>query len=176
MWQTLHTDMLDDFAVCRKMEMPETEQVEWAWKIASRYWQQVKEIYKDYVFTECQKEVAFYKVIKPAFTGYIEFFSILHEALELHGGQEKSYSFWQHEYRRLEQFSARHREFVEYYVSGRTCYDLQYFTAGSYSQDYVISGPYDIDGNCISSHDHLVASLLGEEMYHGYVKEKLAYQ
>jgi len=167
--------MLSDLARCREIALPEAEKAEWGWRMASRSWQQVKGIFIDHVFTDDKEEIEFYKIIKPAFTGYIEYYSILHAALELIGEPCNCYQFWDQESWRLQRFMELHRDFVEYYTSGCTCHDLQYFTAVHYDPD-ALPHPYDIDGNCISSHDHLVASLLGEEMYHGYVKEKLAYQ
>ena len=73
---------------------------------------------------------------------------------------DAGYCFWEGEAKRLQEFTGRNAAFVEYYKNRCTCYDQQYFMACNYDPD-TIPEPYDIDGDFISSHDHLVASLRG---------------
>jgi len=39
--------------------------------------------------------------------------------------------------------------------------------------NFIVSKPYNTDGDLMTSHDHMVANLLAQEMYHEYVKKKL---
>lgn len=51
---------------------------------------------------------------------------------------------------------------------------MQYFLPANYDlADYMVSKIYDMNGKFMTSHDHLVATLIAHEIYHEYVTEKI---
>jgi len=175
-WEIPHMEMLNEIVRSWNMDLPELEKVEEAFKIALDYWHEVKKKLNGFVFGSKDEEIKFYKYIKPKFTSYIEYFILLNHGLLFIPNErdETLRVYWEHEAKRLNRFIERNFAFVEYFKSENNEHDHQYFLSDNYDlANYIVSRPYDVDGEFMSSHDHLVASLLAEEMYHEYVVKKL---
>ena len=129
---------------------------------------------KKYYFTP--EEIDFYKNIKPKFTSYIEYLPLIYLALSFlpDGDINMQRFFWIEESKKLQKFVEKNIDFVNYYRTGNTKYDIQYFLTANYDlAGFKVSKIYDMDGKFMTSHDHLVAGLFAHEMYHEYVKNKL---
>ncbi|MDB5199199.1 MAG: hypothetical protein JWO92_1162 [Chitinophagaceae bacterium] len=175
-WETLHKAMLAEIEECRWLSVPEKEQVESAFNTAVNFWEDIKNKLAGYKFENKSQEINFYKNIKPTFTCYIEYFTIVYLSLcyEPPGSPEVQKFFWIEELKKLQKFYHRNAAFVAYYKNGCDEQDLQYFLPDNHDLgNYVTSRIYDMDGAFMTSHDHLVAMLLAQELYHEYVKKKL---
>ncbi len=73
----------------------------------------------------------------------------------------------------LQKFIDKHAEFINYYRSGKTQLDNILFLP-SKEQPQKTTGlkVYDIGTSFLTSHDHLVAEFLAQEMFHEYTKNK----
>ncbi|MGH2565003.1 MAG: RteC domain-containing protein [Ginsengibacter sp.] len=174
-WSMLYEEMLEDIEKCWKLQMPEPEQLECAFKIATGYWYKLKQTLHEHVFNTPDDEIAFYKYIKPKFTSHIEYLTLVNHAL-LFIPKQKDFQleYWEYEAERLERFTEKNKAFVEYYTKQSNQHDLQYFLPANYDlANYIVSKPYEVDGEFMTSHDHLVASFLAQQMYHEYVGKKL---
>ena len=177
-WNLLYKKLLTDIEECRDKSLSEKDQIECAFKTSTIYWENIKKQLAGYEFENIKDEINFYKNIKPKFTSHIEYFTMLYQSLlfipSLEGDEFKK-AYWEHEQKRLKRFVDKNFQFVNYYSNGQTNMDLQYFVAANYDLGNLsVAKAYNMDGEFISSHDHLVASLFAQAMYYDYVKGKLA--
>lgn len=175
-WPMLYKKMLSGIESCRQLPLPETEQVELAFKIALDHWEDLKKELINHVFENTTAEIDFYKNIKPKFTCYVEYLPLVYLALSFlpAGNDEMQQYFWTEESKKLQKFVEKNIDFVNYYRNGDTRYDRQYFLPANYDlAGFTVSKIYDTDRKFMTSHDHLVANFLAHEMYHEYVKNKL---
>lgn len=168
--------MLAGIERCWLLPLPEEKQVEAAFKAAVNSWEVVKKELAHYSFKDKAEEIDFYKNVKPRFTCYMEYLPLVFLGISYRPAADEAIRifFWREETKKLQKFEEKHIDFVNYYKSGRTDNDWQYFLPENYDlAEYTVSKIYDMDGEFMTSHDHLVASLLGHEMYHEYAKRKL---
>jgi hypothetical protein len=123
-------------------------------------------------FASTEEEIQFFKWVKPKFTCEIEYFRLLYHAELFLPEDEKDWTgFWKREAERLSRFITENREFWEYIKRDFVDNDAQYFTwAKTDRQDSEVIVQR---GEVVSTHDHLVASLLALEKYNEYVRRKL---
>ena len=174
-WEIAYHRMIHQMDESHHKDMTEQEQAGHAYKIALQCWQQVKGEMKRYEFKDANEEIDFYKNIKPKFTGYIEYLILLNHGLLFIPTESKEalQIYWQFEVERLERFKERNKSFVAYYEGRSTYNDEKYFLPVEEDSVHKYSRIYDTDGAFVTSHDHLVASLLAEEKYHEFAKKKL---
>lgn len=174
-WKIAYHKMIHHIDESHHKNMPEQEQAGHAYQIALQCWHQVKAEMKSYKFRDQKEEIDFYKSIKPKFTGYIEYLMLLNHGLLFIPTESKEAMliYWQFEVERLERFKERNKSFVAYYEIGSTHNDEKYFLPAEKDSIHKFSKIYDLDGKLVTSHDHLVASLLAEEKYHKFAKKKL---
>jgi RteC protein len=176
-WQKLYKEMLAGIEKFWHLQLSESEQVEWAFKLALNCWDDVKKELAVHSFENKTEEIDFYKNIKPKFTSYIEYLPMVYLGLSYQPKADDAIrsAFWLEETKMLQKFIDKNTDFVMYYKSGCTHKDLQYFLPENYDlANYIVSKIYETDGEFMTSHDHLVAVLLAHEMYHEYAKKKLA--
>lgn len=175
-WQSFYNELLTNIEKCKDSYACEKEQVECAFKLAVKYWEGIKRSLPGHVFKGRAAEIYFYKCIKPKFTCYVEYLSIVYLGLCYvpQGDPAIQQLFWTTESKKLKKFIGRNTDFVTYYKSGQEHHDAQYFLPENYDLgNFMVSKIYDMDGEFLTSHDHLVAILLAQEMYHEYVNKKL---
>jgi len=115
---------------------------EGALEIIQRHWASFKKEILGYQFASLQEEIDFFKVMKPLFTSKMEYFLLLADDIK-------------NPYLRHKRFKEEHADFYQYYTSGRTENDHEWFIQRS---------------NMESSHDHLVSRLLAlNELVHRHI-------
>ncbi|HEY5408366.1 MAG TPA: RteC domain-containing protein [Ginsengibacter sp.] len=175
-WRMVYEKMISGIESCWQLPLPETEQVEQAFKIPLACWEDIKKKLAKHIFENTSEEIDFYKNIKPKFTSYIEYLPLIFLALSFLPDSDINMQryFWMGEFNKLQKFIEKNIDFVTYYKGGDTRCDRQYFLPSNYDlAEFTVSKIYDTDGMFMTSHDHLVAGLLAHEMYHEYVKNKL---
>ncbi len=75
----LYQKLLIDIEKCRRNSVSEIEQIECSFKISINYWEDIKKQLVGYVFENKHEEINFYKSIKPKFTSYIEYFTMVYQ-------------------------------------------------------------------------------------------------
>jgi RteC protein len=172
-YNQLYNEMQADIS---RVELPELKRVECCFRIATDYWCRLKELIRDQDFAGYDKEIDFFKNVKPLFTSEIEFYTLVYQAMLFQPENDpcELTIFWKNELRRLQKFKESKEEFVRYFKSGSVCMDQQYFLRENNDlSNAVFCKIYGQDRKYTTSHDCLVAALLAQEMYHEYVKEKL---
>lgn len=175
-WQPVYNEFVRKIEKCFTNFATEKEQVQSAFEIAIKYWEGVKMTLPAHTFKDSVAEKHFYKYIKPRFTCYIEYLSKVYLGLcyEPEKRPEVQQLFWTNESKKLQKFTDKNSDFVAYYKSGNVEHDAQYFLPENYDLgNFTVSKIYDMDGEFMTSHDHLVAELLAQEMYHDYVDKKI---
>jgi hypothetical protein len=174
-FQVLYKEMLQDIKKNMSLSLPELERVEFCFRITSEYWGLLKKKIAESPFKDEEDEICFFKKTKPRFTGYIQYFIILSEALLFVPQEEQTaLIYWEAEMQRFKRFYDKHAEFFLYYEEGGSSLDRQYFLRKNNNMSNVNDAPvYDIDMEFYTSHDGLLRSLRAHGMYHGYVINRL---
>lgn len=175
-WNLLFMNLEAAIITCLESSPCEKAQVECSFKVAIGFWEDIKRQLEGYIFESESSEIDFYKVIKPKFTSYIEYFTMVYQYLSFSPEEnpDAKLGYLQNEVKRLSRFMDKHKGFIKYYKSGSSDMDLQYFLPANYDLAGVfVSRIYDNDGAFVTSHDPLVAVLLAHEMYHAFIIKKL---
>src|SRR5258706_10983810 len=114
-YQLLHQEMLKDIQRCLQLDLPESENVEACFWIASDYWDKLKERIKNGIFNDEGDEIDFFRNVKPQFTSWMEYFMILSEGL-LFVPEERlcAITYWEEEMKRFKRYCDKNHEFVSY--------------------------------------------------------------
>jgi hypothetical protein len=173
-YENLHQEMLEEINESKELEMPEEERAAVGFWIANTYWGKLKIIACPTSWKRKSEEIDFFRNVKPKFTAYIQYFTIIAEALLfVPERKEDRVTYWQEEMKRYDFFRDKHPEFTRYYESGNRDMDKQYFTKAP--KDWQNISPmmtYDSDKTYCSTHDWLVRGLLAHRMYYEYAGKK----
>jgi hypothetical protein len=146
--------------------------IEKSFHVVILHWEEVKKKIAE-GFVSSAEEIDFFKTTKHFFTAEMEYYSLrFHAALfEPVEGDKKVY-FWEREKQRFPQLVMKYKEFYDYYLSGKTCRDEQYFLRkDNYpclsgllqlkDEEKLIATPYDL----------LVTEYIAGARYHEFVKK-----
>jgi hypothetical protein len=174
-YQLLYSEMLKDIARCEQLELPDAEWVTACFWIAHNYWERLKKLTNPNGFKNESEEIEFFRNVKPQFTSYIEYFTILSEALVcVPSHSMEAICYWEEEAKRFKRFCERNEEFITYYESGERYKDSLYFLKRNVNTGYVPKAPvYDVEPEYCTSQDHLVRSYLANKKYNEYVQKRL---
>ena len=74
----------------------------------------------------------------------------------------------------MEKFVKEQMAFYNYYKTGRTEFDEEYFLrANNDLSNFICARPYDLVERATTSHDHLVAKILALERFANYSVQRL---
>jgi len=174
-YESLHTEMLQDIQRCLQLELPEQERVESCFWIGNNYWDKLKSLVKDKPFVNEDEEINFFREVKPNFTMYIEYFVLLAESLQfIPVDPVSAREYWQEESKRFDRFCSRNETFIEYIESGERHGDAMYFLRDNNNRRAISMAPLvDTDQDFLTSHDHIMRSYLAYKKYNGYVMERI---
>lgn len=162
--------------------MTEKECVEDDYWKAKKQWEQCKELLKKVIFENDAEEINFFKNVKPYITCLIEYYVLLSEALLFVPGnrptdtKELVISFWAEQEKRCQRFFDRHKTIIEYYESGNSALDDEYFLRRNNSIDVstVSPAPVHEESNEYCTYaDPLIRGYLAYKKYNAYVRNQL---
>lgn len=172
-YQVLFDEFMLALAEDSQADLPESDIITNQFWTANKFWDLLKTIMLP--FTDDLDEIQFFKQVKPTFTSYIEYFTILSEAiLSVDKMDVDPLHFWQEEEKRYRTFTDRHRDFIDYMESGSLKLDTQYFLQRNTKVLSSSSGLYDAEPAYSASYDHLVRSYLARKRYCVYCLSKIA--
>ncbi len=194
-WLTVFEDMQRDINRCLHLDLPEKENVESCFWIAMNYWEEIQNAVMANGFADDAAEISFYKIIKPKFASYIEYFSLVSEGLafvppyvpcpaELAGVASESLwnaewmesvrEYWRKEEDRGKRFSIKHKVILDYYMRGDTPQDADYFLARNVSgADLTQRRSHNRDTQFYTVHEEIITSYWAYKLYADYIKKKL---
>jgi hypothetical protein len=175
-YSELFHKLLNEIDQCMEMDLPETDRFQNCFWICVKWNKNLKELALMNSFKSESEEIEFFRVIKPRFTCFIEFFVIASEALWFVNNKAECPSiFWKEEIEKYSRFRNRYSFFVDYYDTGKHNYDKEYFlraTADTFSD--IHSKMLDETPALRSSKDWLVRSYFAHKMYFRFVQDKQA--
>ena len=181
-YRQLYQKMLVEMEDCGKRYTTEKEQIECCFQTCERNWNALLKLLDHRQFRTINDEIWFFKTVKPAFTGMLEYFALVYKAALFHpetgSDMQEISNFWRKELRHAEKFLQENEQFYHYYKTGRTEMDEVYFVRTVHPQDPSLPAAYRSHHGTISfhnnsSHDGLFAAIQARDKYLGYVKRKI---
>lgn len=170
----LYSELSNGLLAIRLSPAGAMEKAEASFRLALSYWYRIKQWAEEHEFGGRNEEIGFFKTIKPGFTAAIEGCVLQYSGhlFEPSGDEQSKILYWENETNRAAIFLKANSGFRDYYFSGNTQKDAEYFTRcmpGKTWKRYCRSYP-DSARSC-SSHDHLVCLV---KAYTEYITYTLA--
>lgn len=174
-YEQLYLDMLAEIDNNLQLNLPEKEKAEKCFWISRNFARQLKKIINENEFENEEKEINFFRNVKPKFTSYIEYFLLINEALLfVPVQQDAAIAFWELEKDKLRTLQRKYDPFFSYYEGNEHSSDETYFLRKNndlnYTSDLHI---FETDIDWCTSHDRLVRNFLAYKMYSNYCNKKL---
>lgn len=137
----------------------------------------VKGMISSHHFDTIAQEIHFFKKIKPQFISKFIYHSTILD-IESHkpnAGIKIIKEYYEAEQEKLKNFYTEQSEFYSYYRRDATYLDHKIFVRNSYDLKMKLSfGFYNFDTSFTTSHDHLVARFIANQLFDEYLKESIA--
>lgn len=137
---------------------------------------QMKDILKQYRFSDWSDEIYFFKNTKPQFVAvYIYYSKVLAiEASKPYADPEALKTYYENERANLLYFYHEQKEFISYYRRKSTYLDKKYFVRFKFDFKLKLSPElYSYDEGFSTSHDHIVSQILGNDLLDQYLTHKI---
>ncbi|SHM78346.1 RteC protein [Chryseobacterium carnipullorum] len=136
----------------------------------------VKEMISPHHFDTIAQEIYFFKKIKPQFISKFIYYSTILD-VETHkpnGGSKIIKEYYETEQGKLKDFHTEQSEFYSYYRREATYLDHKIFVRNSYDLKMKLSyGFYNFDTTFTTSHDHIIARFIANQLFDQYLKESI---
>lgn len=136
---------------------------------------ELKKIIALTTFEAIPEEVYFFKHLKPLFISkYIYFMKVLSIVSSIPHSSEKSLrKYYESEWEKLKKYYNENADFYNYYRRNATYMDHKYFVRNSFDLKMKLSyNLYNFDENFTTSHCHLVAHILANDLLEVFLKQE----
>lgn len=135
----------------------------------------IRQYVLDNPFPGEREEINFFKIIKPGFYSKLMYYSNVFRVTSRQppGNMKPRKKYWAHEIRKLDACFMENRDFYQYYRSGASYLDKQYFLRGDVDNPAITNTYYSFDLQFNSSHDYLVAELLANELFSSFISRQI---
>lgn len=136
----------------------------------------LKEIISGENFECLADEIYFFKEVKPQFISKFIFYSSLLnvESEKPDAGEKAQKKYYENELEKIKKFHIQNVDFCSYYNRDATYLDQKYFSRNSFDLKTKLSPKlYNYDESFTSSHDHLVAEILGNKLLKNYINQRI---
>jgi hypothetical protein len=160
---------------CERSHLSCTKKIECCFKVALNAWMELSQSLRAHKFTSEEKEIQFFKTLKPKFTSEIEYYTLVYHSLLFRPAEPSSLlHFWGREYGRLRRFRAENKDFIQCYSNHQSKQAPYFFLRKHYNLKPVqFTRLYDSDASISANGDWLVATLLALEKYRHYAMKQL---
>lgn len=137
---------------------------------------QLKSWVRNHQFDTWEREIRFFKKIKPKFVAKFILYSriISIESSLPSAGQKFAKKEYENEFLLLNQFAKENSEFISYFRKNSTFLDSKYFLRYKYDLHTKLAMDlHSYDESFSTSHDNLVAQIIANEEYERYLKGKI---
>ncbi|UCA58478.1 RteC domain-containing protein [Chryseobacterium rhizoplanae] len=137
---------------------------------------QLKDLLKQYRFSDWSDEIHFFKNTKPQFTAvYIYHSKVLAiESSKPYADPKALKSYYENERSNLLYFYNEQKEFISYYRRKSTYLDKKYFVRFKFDFKLKLSPElYSYDEEFSTSHDHIVSQILANDLLDYYLMNKI---
>jgi len=175
LWPPLFTALCTELDRIQQGTAPGSDQTEACFKSCLHHWRLIKELSRLQDFESDTTEIHFFKVVKPLFTGQLEFYHLVyfHQLFCPAGGPADILSFEQNERLKIERFRKAHAAFIAYHEAGATDQDAAYFLR----RHRPVEPPpyvrvYDMDPEFLTAADWMVTLYIGYSRYEAYLEKR----
>jgi hypothetical protein len=137
---------------------------------------QLKDILREYQFSDWSEEIYFFKTTKPQFVAvYIYYSKVLAiEASKPYADSQVLKSYYENERSNLLYFYNEQRDFISYYRRKSTYLDKKYFVRFKFDFKLKLSPElYSYDEGFSTSHDHIVSQIMANDLLDQYLTDKI---
>jgi hypothetical protein len=138
--------------------------------------QKLKNLFLKENFKNQEKEIDFFKNVKPKFTSKLIYYNIVYkiETKNPYGGERVVKKYLNNELDKLKRYFDNNLDFYKYYRTGNNYLDFKYFVRGNFDVKLTIdSFFFEVDHNFSTSHDFKVAKILAHDLVQVYLEDKL---
>ncbi|MGR3857171.1 MULTISPECIES: RteC domain-containing protein [Chryseobacterium] len=128
-------------------------------------------------FSSIADEIYFFKELKPLFISRFIYYSNLLaiEAAKPNAGQASLKEYYNCELQLIKDFYQQHIDFYEYYRRKAAFLDQKYFVRNQFDlKTKLQSGLYNYDEKFATSHDHLIAQILANDLLEKYLLKSIS--
>ncbi len=136
----------------------------------------LKDILKQYQFSDWSDEIYFFKHTKPQFIAVYVYYSkvLAIESSRPYADPQALKSYYQNERSNLLYFYNEQKEFISYYRRKSTYLDKKYFVRFKFDFKLKLSPElYSYDEGFSTSHDHIVSQILANDLLDQYLTNKI---
>lgn len=153
-----------------------TKQAELSVPICIKALEAIKKLTQKHGFNELKDEVFFFKHLKPKLSSkliyYVQLFNI--ESRKPSGTAKLQKKYYIKQLKNINRFIEENLEFHQYYRSDSTFLDEKYFMRGKADLHLILDNSFfNYDSNFNTSHDHIVARIIANDMLSLYIRNEL---
>jgi len=164
-YQLLYSNLLSELIIHQQLPV-EIDRVTACFWTSRQHWKKLMRQIGEPVFDNTEKEIIFFKYVKPRFTSHIEYYTLLSDALMAAvDARKEPVTFWEGEARRFNLFCEKYAEFIAYYNSQSQHLDHLYFQRRKETNCQEQLLLYDTEPGWSASHDNLARRYLARKMY-----------
>jgi len=137
---------------------------------------QLKDILKQYKFSDWSEEIHFFKNTKPKFVAIYIFYSkvLAIETSKPYCDPQTLQSYYENERTNLLYFYQEQKEFISYYRRRSTYLDKKFFLRFKFDFKLKLSPEfYSYDEEFSTSYDHIVSQIIGNDLLDQYLSNKI---
>lgn len=136
-WKQIYDFMQQELMEVRVLALPMEQEIESCFEICNRYLADINAMTVD-----DGDLIYFHKNILPLFIAECEYCTLLSYGRLFRPSEkiDELHTFWQREGNRFSKFEEKHKQFLDYYHSGKTNKDEMYFSTPSNEYGTIISG------------------------------------
>lgn len=138
--------------------------------------QKLKMLFLKENFKSIDKEIDFFKNIKPKFTSKLIYYNLIYkiEAQIPYGGERVLKKYLNNELDKIKRYFYNNHEFNKYHRTGGTYLDTKYFVRGSIDIKLAVDSFYfEVDHNFATSHDFKLAKIQAHDLVQVYLEDRL---
>lgn len=123
-----------------------------------------------------EKEIDFFKNVKPKFTSKLIYYNIIYkmEAQMPYGGERILKKYLNNELDKIRRYFYNNHDFNKYHRTGATYLDTKYFIRGKIDIKLAVDSFYfEADHSFTTSHDFKLAKILAHDLVQVYIEDRL---
>lgn len=145
-------------------------------EIISKAVNQLKNLFKNEGIDTIEKEIDFFKNVKPKFTSKLIYYNNIYkiEAKMPYGGRREIKRYLNNELDKIKQYFYDNHDFNKYHRTGSTYLDSKYYVRGTIDIKLTIeSFFFEVDHSFSTSHDFKLAKIIAHDLIQVYLEDRL---
>lgn len=176
LFEKVNKNLEEQLAFIAQETSTATKQAELSVPVCLKALDGLKKLVQKQGFKSEKNEIFFFKCLKPKIASkliyHIQVFNI--ETGRPSGTKKQQKKYFEKQLKAINRFTENNLDLCQYYRSDSTYLDEKYFTRGKADLHLILdSNFFNFDSTFNTSHDHLVAQILANDMLVLYIREEL---